>query len=286
MKLLLIIFALACIIALPKENRNTPPGKVTFNLQKRIQNPHDSTFTVVTEKEDWDPAHTAIIVCDMWDQHWCRGAQSRVAELAPHMNQVLNAARDRGILIVHSPSDCMKYYAGTPQRLAAQRYAQTSDKYQEGRALLPTEKNAVWPIDQSNGGCNDTPRCVERYPWTRQTELIEIKNNDVISDSGNEIIRLFKAKGIDRVILLGVHTNMCVISRPFGLRSMIGYGEKVVLMRDMTDVMYDARQAPYVNHFEGLGRVVEYIEKYVAPSIVSTDLTGEPEFTFREDPRH
>ena len=22
----------------------------------------------------WDSAHTAVIICDMWNQHWCRGA--------------------------------------------------------------------------------------------------------------------------------------------------------------------------------------------------------------------
>ena len=97
--------------------------------------------------------------------------------------------------------------------------------------------------------------------------------------------RMFKDKGINRVILMGVHTNMCVIARPFGLRNMINYGMNVALMRDLTDVMYDSRQAPFVNHFNGLGLMVEYIEKYIAPTVLSTDLTGESPFRFKEDPR-
>jgi nicotinamidase-related amidase len=221
----------------------------------------------------------------MWNEHWCKGASARVTELAPHMNKVLNIAREKGMLIVHSPSDCMKYYKDYPQRKAAQQYARPDDKYEEGKALLPSEKDAVWPIDQSNGGCNDTPRCEERYPWLKETELLEIKENDVITDSGPEMVRMFKDKGINRVILMGVHTNMCVIARPFGLRNMTSYGMNVALMRDLTDVMYDSRQAPFVNHFEGLGLMVEYIEKYIAPTITSTDLTGEPPFRFKEDPR-
>ncbi len=84
---------------------------------------------------------------------------------------------------------------------------------------------------------------------------------------------------------MGVHTNMCVVARPFGLRNMTKYGMNVALMRDLTDVMYDSRQAPFVNHFEGLGLMVEYIEKYIAPTVLSTDLTGEPPFRFKEDPR-
>ena len=45
---------------------------------------------VATEKiVEWNPAQTAIIVCDMWNQHWCQGATRRVGELAPAMNRAI-----------------------------------------------------------------------------------------------------------------------------------------------------------------------------------------------------
>ena len=278
MKCLLLI-CIAGLMATP----TTKPPTITFNVQKRVA-AGGGDFKVVNEKQNWDPAKTAIIICDMWDEHWCKGATTRVTELAPHMNKVLGTAREKGMLIVHSPSDCMKYYEAFPQRKIAQQYARPDDKYEEGRTLLPSEKDAVWPIDQSNGGCDDTPRCEERYPWKKQTGLLDINEKDVITDSGPEMARMFKDKGINRVILMGVHTNMCVIARPFGLRNMINYGMNVALMRDLTDVMYDSRQAPFVNHFNGLGLMVEYIEKYIAPTVLSTDLTGESPFRFKEDP--
>ena len=71
--------------------------------------------TVVTPVE-WNAHETAVIVCDMWDQHWCRGATARVAEMAPRMNEVLSILRGKGALIIHCPSNCMKFYEGTPQR--------------------------------------------------------------------------------------------------------------------------------------------------------------------------
>ena len=276
----LLLFCLAGFISVSGSN----PPKLKFNVQKRVA-ANGKDYKVVKEKQEWDPAKTAIIICDMWDQHWCKGATSRVAEIAPQMNKVLGVGRAKGMLIVHSPSDCMKYYADYPQRKAALKYARPDDKYEDGSVLLPSEKGAVWPIDQSNGGCNDTPRCEERYPWTKEIDALEIKDNDVITDSGLEMERMFRERGINRVILMGVHTNMCVVARPFGLRNMTNYGMNVALMRDMTDLMYDSRQAPFVNHFEGLGLMVEYIEKYIAPTIESTDLTGEPPFRFKEDPR-
>src|SRR5688572_12554323 len=68
---------------------------------------------------DIDPRGTAIIICDMWDQHWCKGATERVAEMAPRMNEVVTAARKRGMFIVHAPSETMDFYKDTPQRKRA-----------------------------------------------------------------------------------------------------------------------------------------------------------------------
>src|SRR5437667_3240106 len=69
----------------------------------------------------WEVAQTAIIICDMWDTHTCSLSAQRVAALAPRMNQVISASRGLGVMIIHAPSDTMKYYEGTPQRLRMQR---------------------------------------------------------------------------------------------------------------------------------------------------------------------
>ncbi len=59
----------------------------------------------------------------------------------------------------------------------------------------------------------------------------------------------------------------------------------MVLVRDLTDTMYNSRSWPYVSHFEGTNRIIEHVEKYVCPTITSTDLTGQPAFTFQPDDR-
>ena len=58
----------------------------------------------------WDPKKTAVIVCDMWDLHHCLNAVRRETEMAPRAEAFLKAARARGMLIIHAPSDCMKPY--------------------------------------------------------------------------------------------------------------------------------------------------------------------------------
>jgi nicotinamidase-related amidase len=99
-----------------------------------------------------------------------------------------------------------------------------------------------------------------KAPWVRQHEGIKIHDGDAISDSGVEIWGLLTQRKIDNVILVGVHTNMCVLGRPFGLRQMAKNGKNVVLMRDMTDTMYNPQRWPYVTHFEGTALIVEHIE--------------------------
>jgi type 1 glutamine amidotransferase/nicotinamidase-related amidase len=245
-----------------------------------------ASFSVKEEVLRPDPARTAIIICDMWDQHWCQGATRRVGELAPAMNRTIAAARARGVLIVHAPSGCVGFYKDHPTRKRAQSAplaANLPTDIQGWCDKIPAEEKGVYPVDQRDGGCNDVPTCPQGSPWRRQVAAIEIRDEDAISDSGNEIWNLLESRGIDTVLLMGVHTNMCVLGRPFGLRQLARHGKKAILVRDLTDTMYNSRSWPYVSHFQGTQRIIEHIEKFVGPTIVSTDLTGAQPFRFRPD---
>jgi hypothetical protein len=54
---------------------------------------------------------------------------------------------------------------------------------------------------------------------------------------------------------------------------MTRLGFEVVLVRDLTDAMYDPRKRPFVSHTRGTELVVEHIEAKWCPSILSDDLT-------------
>ena len=236
------------------------------------------------EKElEWDAAKTAIVVCDMWDQHWCKGATERVAEMAPRMNEVVKAARAKGVFIIHAPSETMEFYKDTPQRKRAQSapLAKPPVELKRWRHLDP-EREAPLPIDDSDGGCDDWPQCETASPWKRQIPAIEIAEQDAITDSA-EAYNLLQERGIENVIVMGVHANMCVLGRPFSIRQMVNVGKNVVLMRDMTDTMYNSRRKPYVSHFRGTDLIVSHIERYWCPSITSAAFLGGKAFRFSED---
>jgi nicotinamidase-related amidase len=285
----ILILLLALTTANCKQTVAQPKGeRIKVSLQKRIPSELDKGAWVLVNKiEEWNAEETALIVCDMWDRHWCGDATNRVAEMAPHLNESINIARDKGILIVHSPSSTIDYYKNYPGRKLALKYKSKNLTKLISDSKLDTELNADWPFKISNGGCMPSPgdAGVDQQVWTKQISTIEISDNDAISDSGLEIGSLFAKKGIKNVILTGVHTNMCVIGRSFGLRNMERLGMNVVLMRDMTDTMYDSTSEPYVSHFTGNSLMCEYIEKYVCPTMVSSDLTGKKQFRFKGDDR-
>ena len=270
-------------------------------LRQRQSDPSDGTLRPVTRQENWEAERTAVIVCDMWDLHHCRNAVLRLREMAPRANDFISACREAGALVIHAPSDCMEFYRGHPARqraLDVPRSDSLPGKIGEWCHIIPSEEGRLYPLDQSDGGEDDNPvdhaawaRHLTRLgrdpraPWKRQYDVIDIRAEDAISDKGEEIWSLMEHHGIDNVILLGVHTNMCVLGRPFGLRQMVRNGKNVVLVRDLTDSMYNPARWPHVDHFEGTRRIVEYIEAWICPTITSDRILGGSPFRFAGDSR-
>jgi nicotinamidase-related amidase len=277
---------IACVLALVF---NAPVQAADSPLKLHLQTRGGGAAR--EETAAWDPAKTALIICDMWDDHWCKSASRRVGEMAGPLNEAVKAARARGIFIIHAPSTCTDFYKDTPQRRRAQAapFAPTplplvtGERWGTAWYWIDGKREGVLPIDDSDMGCSCTgQKCEIRNAWTRQIAAIEIADADAITDNGQETWNLLSARGIDNVILCGVHLNMCVLGRPFAIRQLVTLGKHVALMRDMTDTMYNPERPPGVSHFAGTALVVEHVERYWCPSFTSEDITGKPPFTFKE----
>jgi nicotinamidase-related amidase len=281
------VLGLCLFHALPASADENESLRLT--LRSRVKGAGDH-FTVVEKRTDWDPKKTAIIICDMWDDHWCKNAARRVGELAGPLNDAVKAARAKGVLIIHAPSTVTKFYKDTPQRRRAQDapFAKTpvplstAERWGTAWCWPDPAREPALPIDDTDMGCDCAVRCKVRDAWTRQIAAIDIADQDAITDDGQETWNLLQARGIDNVALCGVHLNMCVLGRPFGIRQLVRLGKNVALVRDLTDTMYNPERAPKVNHFAGTDLVVEHIERYWCPSFTSRDLTGKPAFRFKD----
>src|SRR5437762_8269187 len=122
--------------------RNRPKLPGTLRLRARRRTPQMSE-----EMLRWDVSQTAIIICDMWDAHTCSLSAQRVTALAPRMNQVVSMARSLGVMIVHAPSDTMKFYEGTPGRHRMQRAAKALSPMPIVACPRDQAESRIFPID-------------------------------------------------------------------------------------------------------------------------------------------
>ncbi len=254
-------------------NRPKVPGMLLLKLRERREMPTGSGRSEPVEREvKWNASETAIIICDMWDDIYCKQAAQRINTMVPEMNRVVTSARSRGVMVIHAPSGTMDVYADTTYRRRMQNVP----------AAMPPVPIAAWcdrdadhepplPLDVSNP-CDAPlpPPQVRRY--SREHPGIDIVGFDGVSDDGKEIYNYCRHQGIKNIAIMGVHTNMCMLGRSFGIRQLVRLGINVVLVRDLTDAMYDPRQPPYVSHARGTELTVEHIERYWCPSIEGHDL--------------
>jgi nicotinamidase-related amidase len=249
-------------------NRPKVPGKMRLTFRDRPDGkPNISQI-------DWKVAETAVIVIDMWDDIYCKQSAQRIGVLAPKMNAVLSAAREHGVQIVHAPSGTVDLYADTPFRKRMQQAKPAKPPFDISSWCNRDEKREPeLPLDVSKSPCDDPIPSSMVRKYTREHPALDMSGYDAVSDSGPEIYNFFVQEGIKNVAVMGVHTNMCILGRPFGIRQLVKLGFNVVLVRDLTDAMYDPREKPFVSHARGTELIVEHIERHWCPSILGEDLT-------------
>ena len=236
---------------------------VKLHLRSRIEL-FKGDWRPISVDHSIEPRKTAIILCDLWDKHWCRGSSERVDKLAPKVAAVVAKLRAKGILVIHAPSDTMDFYQDNPSRLAAM----STPKSTLPEALKVDAPGL--PIDDASGGCETKDKFYKA--WTREHAAIPVLPQDLVSDKGEEVYSALKLRGIETVLFAGVHTNFCILNRTFAIKQMTKWGLKCILIRDLTDSMYDPDDKPHVSHDQGTQLVIEHIEKYGAPTLLSGEL--------------
>lgn len=266
---LVLLAAPLALLSLPLSAQ--PPeqaGELRLSLRSRVETFKGSgEWDEVTLGRRLAAKETALIICDMWDKHWCDCATGRCDALAKKANPVVAALRKKGVTIIHAPSDTMAFYKDAPGRKAILALEKVAPP--KARAIA----DAPLPIDDSDGGCDDDKPAKSYKAWSRQHAAIEIAAGDFISDSGQEVYNLLAKRGIKNLLVIGVHTNMCVLNRSFAIKQMARWGVRCVLVRDLTDTMYNPKKRPFVTHDEGTELVVRHIEKYWCPTVLSKELT-------------
>jgi nicotinamidase-related amidase len=84
------------------------------------------------------------------------------------------------------------------------------------------------------------------------------------------LLALLEERGIEDVVVMGVHANRCVLGRPYGIRQLVYWRKRPVLCRDLTDSYHrDPR-----GHRWGNEQMIAHIEQYWCPTLTSDHLVG------------
>lgn len=101
----------------PDPERQESRSTLMLSLRTRLELFKGSgEWHAVTLTRAFPARATALILCDVWDRHWSRGASERVDAMAPRMNAVTRSLRRKGVLIIHAPSDTLEFYRDHPAR--------------------------------------------------------------------------------------------------------------------------------------------------------------------------
>ncbi len=209
-----------------------------------------------SETSQGPKSHSALLICDIWDAHYCTSAAAGTERLAQMVDRVAGEFRSRGGQVIHSPSETMPYYGDHPARTWVTELP---------RATVPaTRPVADPPIPEPVSICPDVPTCVPGPPWphTRENAAIEIDPSDAVLDSGEDLLAVIDARGIGHIYMAGVHTNMCILKRPFGIRQLVRWGISCSLARELTEAM-PADFTP---------AVCRYIEDNWCPTVSTVEL--------------
>lgn len=263
----LISTATAVLLSLPALTDMRP--MLNLNVQSRVELfKGTGDWRDVTAPVSLDPHETAVVICDVWDQHWCKSATRRCGALARKIAPVVDSLRSRGVLVIHCPSDTMAYYKEFPQR-AMMRNAPKVEP-----PAVKDIADCALPIDDSDGGCDDVPQCKTYIAWKREHPAIHLAREDGVTDSGTEVYNVLRQRGIKNLLVMGVHTNMCVLNRTFAIKQMTRWGVRCILVRDLTDTMYNPRMRPFVPHEQGTDLVIRHIEQTWCPTVDSAQLVS------------
>lgn len=259
--------------------------KLNFRTRELI---NSTRWKIKTETKDIDPQRTAVIICDLWNSHWCKDSAERIYALAQSVNTMLNIIRPLGIKIIHAPSGSMAHYNEYDQREQFLATIRQDGSSNEHRPIMSPSAcycgvcfpgKTTWCAIHSPACCvdpgkNSNPCSMdpEQSWYSGENKHIEIKDGDFISDDGTEIYNFIKKRNIEYVFIVGVHLNLCVWGRSFGIQPMVKRGVKMVLIRDLTTVFPHPDLLEYLSHKKQDAAFISWLEKYWCPTIQSHDL--------------
>ena len=204
--------SLGLVLALAAGLVQAEPSQLNLTFQTR----DPVTGKIILTTEEVDPRHVGVMVVDVWNYHWCKTATMRAGAFVPRMNKALAAARALGMTVMLCPSDVVDNYVGYPQREAI---------FALPEFPVPHVIDVSCPPVPDAGGCAcGRERCAGNYGWDGMHPALKIGEADLMPDTREEVCAICKEHGLIHLIYVGFHTQVCLLGKSMGLKSMKSAG--------------------------------------------------------------
>ncbi len=176
---------------------------------------------------------TALVLVDLWNVHFIESWIERAKRVTVDcVVPVIDAARRRGVTIVHAPSPPV-----------AEKYIQLQRHEPPQRSVPPAWPPADFRTREGDYAVYRGPR--SQLPgigvhWDKlasqldMSPTIDVQDDDFVIATGTQLHQLLMDRRIFHLLYAGFATNWCVLGRDYGIRSMARYGYNIVLLRDAT----------------------------------------------------
>lgn len=178
-------------------------------------------------------ARPALVICDVWDTHWCATARRQADDLAPRIDRLAAGVSRAGGVVIHAPSQTERFYESSHQFIRA-REAATQLPARRARPTIAVPRYATCPCAEPCPPPDESEAWP--WPWRRQHPAIGIGSEDFVAcEDGGAVYGILRQESLAPVALCGLHLDQCVLDRPFGARALWAAGIDVMTLEDLTE---------------------------------------------------
>jgi nicotinamidase-related amidase len=212
---------------------------VRYYHQPRTAYVTEADFRLKTLEWDLDVSQIALILVDVWSDHYVSTHLERGGEITrERISPLMDAFRKMNAAVIHAPSPaCAKRYPQWTQF--------AGDDEVQGRS--GTGRDA-WPPSEFRAKSGDYEKFARPKEPHHQLFHDIIANRDIIPEArpaegdhvivtGDQLHRVLKHKKILQLFYAGFAANMCIPFRDYGMRAMKDRGYDTILVRDCTSAI-------------------------------------------------
>lgn len=213
-----------------------------------------------------------VVYVDMWRSHWCTYYNDREFYFTPRINEILQMFRQISVPVVQISMSVDAFNGNSIQRKEGKKIVEKGsldilEKYNAQAAryhkdYIPGFIDTCVYKDQERFG---------KYRDNRFSKVIAVAEDDYFVQNFKESAMSFVGLGAKHVIVLGQHTNMCLMAVFLYCREV---NLDLIIVRDLVDAcwLFEYQKNHVRNHTAGNVAVNDYFDTVFGSSVVSYDL--------------